>query len=51
MFGYLSLILVRFRTVFGYFRLKKSGNPGAQYAVTEGVLRQVGDSCCHENKM
>jgi len=27
-FGYLSVILASFGTVFGYFWLKKSGNPG-----------------------
>jgi len=23
----------------------------SQYAVTERILRQAGDSCCHENKI
>jgi len=27
-FGYLSVILAPFRTLFGYFWLKKPGNPG-----------------------
>jgi len=29
-FGYLSIILALFRTLFGYFRLKKSGNPAKE---------------------